>query len=277
MCAAVALDLTDVEEAGVVEDRQLQNEGQAIGHEEAEAEAEAEAGEVVAENNVADSVVATDNTEEAAETVAEQHAATTQATSTFEHDLLLQIRDQESRVSTAEYQLNRAKEEVKECRESFDEEVSAMRRLIRQREEKHPLFDSQPVTSQTSEVVEGVEADANATASPTAKPADDDNSWRDTPIESLSIAESLVAKLMEANIETIGQLADYSASGGPLTGIKGIGAAKATKIEEAMDSFWKDQRTKACETIPVDSEKEEAKASETTATEESTEKPAWQA
>lgn len=236
MCAAaVAIDLTDTD----VEQEQ-QVEGQAIGHEADEAEAEAGP-----ENNVVDSVVETVESE-ATET-AEEPPATTRAeptttqeppaTSTFEHDLLVQIRDQESRVSTAEYSLNRAKEEVKECREAFDGEVATMRRLIRQREEKHPLFDSQPVA--VAAVVKVDESEQTATPA-TAQPRNpDDNTWRETPIENLSIPETLVGKLMQAGIEDIGGLADWSSSGKRLIDIAGVGAAKATKIEEAMDEFWK--------------------------------------
>lgn len=270
MCAAaaVAIDLTDVEQE---QDQQV--EGQAIGHEAGEAEAGTES-----ENNVVDSVVDSDAESETTETTDEEPPATTRAeptttqeppaTSTFEHDLLVQIRDQESRVSTAEYSLNRAKEEVKECREAFDGEVATMRRLIRQREEKHPLFDSQPVT--VAEVVKVDESEQAAPATTTRNP--DDNSWRDEPIENLNIPETLVGKLMQAGIEDIGGLADWSSSGKRLIDIAGVGAAKATKIEEAMDEFWKTWQWAASEREEVaEVAGEEADVATDEATDEATE------
>lgn len=46
--------------------------------------------------------------------------------------------------------------------------------------------------------------------------------------------------LANANIDNVGQLADYTASGKRLTDIDGIGQTKADEIEERMVQFWKD-------------------------------------
>jgi ERCC4-type nuclease len=67
-------------------------------------------------------------------------------------------------------------------------------------------------------------------------PADD--SWRVVPFTLLNLPQAIVEKLYEAELATVGQLADWTAAGRELTDIPGIGPAKAEKIEEAMEAFW---------------------------------------
>ena len=155
----------------------------------------------------------------------------------WEHDLLARIRKQESRVAVAENEVEWRKESLKEAKAQFEGEVSMLRRLICQRDEKLPLFDLQ--TKKTESAPEpAVVTEPSATESaPASAPADD--SWREVEISSLDIADSLASKLYEASIETIGDLADWQSSGKQLTDIKGVGAAKADKIADAMEAFWK--------------------------------------
>ena len=137
-----------------------------------------------------------------------------------DQDLLRKIREQERTVATCESDLNYAKEEVKACRERFDVEVAKLRGLIRGSQEKHPLFDGANESSK--------EADGAAT-----------EDWRDVEISSLEIADSLATKLYESSIETIGDLVDWQSGGKQIVDIKGVGAAKADKIADALERFWK--------------------------------------
>lgn len=72
---------------------------------------------------------------------------------------------------------------------------------------------------------------------------EEDQSWREVTIEDAGIPEKLCAFLRENKppIETLGDLADWT-SKYQLTDINGIGPAKATQIDEAMDRFWETYR-----------------------------------
>lgn len=76
---------------------------------------------------------------------------------------------------------------------------------------------------------------SSSAATPTA--TTDDNAWRSVPIEQLGLASSLIEKFAEKDIHTIGQLEDLRASRDGLMGVKGIGRAKADKIEESIISW----------------------------------------
>lgn len=74
----------------------------------------------------------------------------------------------------------------------------------------------------------------------------DDISWRSVRLADLHISESIVKTLFNSNlsITTVGELSDYTSTGREIGSIKGIGPAKATKIEEALDRFWADRNSK---------------------------------
>lgn len=63
--------------------------------------------------------------------------------------------------------------------------------------------------------------------------------WRNVSLDELFDPEKTARKaLANAGIDTVGQLADYTASGKPLTKIDGIGEGKATEISKRMEEFW---------------------------------------
>jgi hypothetical protein len=64
--------------------------------------------------------------------------------------------------------------------------------------------------------------------------------WRSYPLDSM-FSGSLLKALKKAGIATMGDMADYSASGDKrLIDIAGVGAAKAQQIEDATLAFWRD-------------------------------------
>lgn len=68
-----------------------------------------------------------------------------------------------------------------------------------------------------------------------------DGPWRDESLDNLFDPNKTVRKaLANAGIDTVGQLADYSASERRLTDIDGIGPGKAQEIEDRLLSFWED-------------------------------------
>jgi len=83
-----------------------------------------------------------------------------------------------------------------------------------------------------------------------------DADWRDVPLSEAiggheGVTVSLLGKLGEAELKTVGELADYlNADGGRmrLTSIKGVGEAKAEAIEQGLEEFW----ARRAEMAPVD-------------------------
>lgn len=70
---------------------------------------------------------------------------------------------------------------------------------------------------------------------------EEDDSWRLTTIEDAGIPEKLCVFLRENKppLETVGDIADWSDKHKKLlTDVPGIGPAKATQIDEALDKFW---------------------------------------
>lgn len=68
---------------------------------------------------------------------------------------------------------------------------------------------------------------------------DGDESWRTVTLASLSLSPGILEILAESDITTIGHITDHTASGKRLTDISKIGEAKAEKIEQALESFWR--------------------------------------
>lgn len=67
-----------------------------------------------------------------------------------------------------------------------------------------------------------------------------DGPWANHSLDELFDPEKTIRKaLANADIDTVGQLADYSATGKRLTDIAGIGPGKAQEIEDVMLEFWK--------------------------------------
>ena len=80
-------------------------------------------------------------------------------------------------------------------------------------------------------------------------------SWRDDPIEMLvdhGLTDKTLGLMDEAAIRTIGALADWSNAGKRLVDIPGIGEARATEIEEAMDLYWAAWSQKQAEVSATD-------------------------
>lgn len=75
----------------------------------------------------------------------------------------------------------------------------------------------------------------------------DSEAWRSEPIANLirfGLSAKTVELLAEAKLTTVGAIAEWSNDGNQLDEIPGIGAAKATEIEEALDAFWIEQQRK---------------------------------
>jgi predicted flap endonuclease-1-like 5' DNA nuclease len=116
-----------------------------------------------------------------------------------------------------------------------------------------PLVEAPQPAEQPKQ--EATPTEATATESPEPAPLKlhmpEDESWRDTSLVAVEgIGETIGAKLAEAGLTTVGELADWSAGkamgkegpkveGRQITWIKGIGPETAEKIENAMLAYHK--------------------------------------
>jgi len=83
---------------------------------------------------------------------------------------------------------------------------------------------------------------AAESAPPTDSDAADEASWRAFRIEDLDdLSDGTVGALHNADIETVGQLADYTAGGKRLTDIPKLGKAKVSQIEAASLKFFEER------------------------------------
>lgn len=71
------------------------------------------------------------------------------------------------------------------------------------------------------------------------QPKPDDEAWRTVFVGDLGLGDTITEKLIQADINELGKLADWSNSGKQLTDLPGIGAQSAEKIQDALTAFWK--------------------------------------
>ena len=69
------------------------------------------------------------------------------------------------------------------------------------------------------------------------EPAEDE-AWRKVFIGDIGLGEAITEKLIQADINELGKLADWSNGGKLLTDLPGIGTQTAEKINDALAAFW---------------------------------------
>ena len=110
-------------------------------------------------------------------------------------------------------------ETAKHAKKAWEAAAESLQLMIARLAEKLPLFDRDPP----------------------AETSKSDEPWRETHVDVLTnhgLSPAIVAALVEAELGTIGAIADWTATDKKLTDIPRIGAAKAEKIEAALDLFW---------------------------------------
>lgn len=126
---------------------------------------------------------------------------------------LKHIFDLEHEVESCESDYLHKSESAKAAKKRLESAQDALNRFIRRLKEELPLFDRPP-----------------APAEPEA--------WRDDSIRLLEgLSESIYTTCEEAGLFTIGQLCDWRKDH-ELIELAGIGAAKVTKIEDALETYW---------------------------------------
>ena len=130
--------------------------------------------------------------------------------------LLAEIKAKQAEVDVVKRELDYRKEEVKELKADWEMKVAELASIIKEEPEHLPLFDGQK--KQAEPVV--------------------NDAWRSASINELALGVAITNALLESDITTIGRLEEVRAEGDiagmGLRSIKGIGEAKAQKIEEAV-------------------------------------------
>lgn len=127
---------------------------------------------------------------------------------------LSKIREANLQVDRAWLEWDQSKKQTAEYKSAYEAAVAELRAIIHRASTPLPLFDQQPQP-------EG------------------ENAWREVLlVEALQgVPSNILAKLAEAGLTTVGQMADFTQSE-RLIDVPGIGQAKAEQIEAALESFW---------------------------------------
>lgn len=137
------------------------------------------------------------------------------------------IREKEREVAELEEAMQEAAEQHKTARKAFEAADTALRRLIHEGPARADPQKTLPFPNDGEGEYTAPEA------------------WQWASLSSLQgLSEHEQALLVDAGIETLGQLEDLRAGAG-LQSIKGIGEATASKIEEAMLQWLTEHRDQA--------------------------------
>lgn len=130
-----------------------------------------------------------------------------------------------------------AKDKLKGLRGEYAEAVNTLREAVRG--QRRLGFPDEP-------------RQLDAPQSQDTEPADTDEAWRDTSVESLGLPETTCELLREAGLNCVGDIADFTSDDHMLTDVPGIGPAKAERIEKALDAFWEKYRSEVEVEEPAD-------------------------
>lgn len=149
---------------------------------------------------------------------------------------LNELREKEAECDRLECEMEEAKGDLARAKKKYEVAIEELRGLIRQGPNRQPEL---PFGSDEPE----------ATPSTPAT----DESWREVHVSTLDLDSGIEKALIEADLETIGKIADWTAGGNhQLIDIPGIGEAKAKKIDDAIDAFWTRRHQLNSQAVPID-------------------------
>ena len=142
-------------------------------------------------------------------------------------ELVAKIQAAELETQAAETDYLAAKETAKECKDILEGKIAGLRSLVRKldaAEKPMPLLD-------------GLDKPAGTNGQPAAS----NDGWRGLCIDTLALPETILESMRQKGIETLGGFANFQRDRGEFWAkdLKGVGPAKATKITEAWEEFWK--------------------------------------
>ena len=163
---------------------------------------------------------------------------------------LADIQEAEREVAKRARNIETIKMDLKEAKEEYAGAVDSLRSLVRatKGDQNRPLLQAAKPKEEEE------------------KPATiEDESWKQVKLDTLEIPPGTL-KLMEENpgfpILTIGDLTAWTAMGKQLSDIKGVGPGKATKIEDAMETYWAENPVGSSESDDQEEEQEEEQESQ---------------
>lgn len=126
-----------------------------------------------------------------------------------------EILDKEKQLVTLASNMETTKERAKAAKGRYDEAVADLRHLIRRGPDDQPKLNG----------MEDVD-----------KPASD--AWRDLPLSAAGIEGAMAKAILDEEMDTLGKVADWLATGNAITDIKGIGKQKSEDYADLMEAFW---------------------------------------
>lgn len=117
--------------------------------------------------------------------------------------------------------------------EATQEEAKGLAKAAREKREKY--------VAKLRACLNGTNAEQQELPFKSEPPKND--GWRKAKVEALQVSDSIRQKLIDAELFTIGDLADFGADerkhkGQGLCAIKGIGEGAEAKLQEALEFFW---------------------------------------
>lgn len=130
---------------------------------------------------------------------------------------------------------------AKQAKKAWEASVEDLQQAIRNHKKPFPLLDNKPKQDDQSLAAcpPPFGADEGGTA---AMEKADPEPWRSVSVQVLvddySLPKRTFDALVDAGLDTIGKIADYTSRGKLLIDIKGISNAGVENIEQAMSDFW---------------------------------------
>lgn len=157
------------------------------------------------------------------------------------HDVMEKILAQRARLRKQELRLEDLAEQMKEQKKRVDAETEALMELIDEYESPG-LFNQRKEDANkegdTSAASETIAAPAPAAIDPTSIPAPVKKFWKEVTLDELGIEKkTLIMKLNENGIKTLGDIMDWKLRGRDLDEIKGLGEAKIKIVDDAVDKY----------------------------------------
>jgi hypothetical protein len=137
--------------------------------------------------------------------------------------------DAKNELADAAVELSKIEETYKSAKERFKTAIESITNIASRGPEPMPLFDKKP-----GERNEAAQQPPQAGVGEASDHQPINTAWRASPIEVLGLPPKLTERLTESGCVTIGALEDQRGSFDGLRGIKGIGEAKVTLIEDAL-------------------------------------------
>lgn len=140
-----------------------------------------------------------------------------------------------------------AKSIASSWKKSYDETVKRLNEHASSHPSYGPLFDKEN-EDMSAKVPEEIQPEPQS---------EEPNEWRDVSVETLNLPAALCQSLCEAELDTLGKIADYTSCDKRLIDIDGIGKAGAEKFDAASMKYFEENPIHANEVVAEDAVKDD--------------------